>query len=54
MENLDKGLKVPKWGLINILNLNAHKNYLPKLSAQAQKFAILILASVVRELTQVK
>ena len=35
MENMDKGLKVPKWVLIN-----HPKNYLPKLSAQALKFGI--------------
>ena len=41
MENMDKGLTVPKWVLIN-----PQKKYpkicLPKLSAQAQKFGILM------------
>ena len=41
MENMDKGLKVPKWNA-NILAQNTYPNcpkiYLPNLSAQAQKF----------------
>ena len=41
MENLDKGLKVPKWMLINQPKiLKRPKMYLLKLSAQAQKFGI--------------
>ena len=38
MENMDKGLTVPKWVLINRLKIS--QIYLPKLSAQAQKFGI--------------
>ena len=38
MENMDKGLTVPKWVLIN--RPKFPKTYLPKLSAEAQKFAI--------------
>ena len=40
MENMDKGLTVPKWVLINWPKIppNAHKSYLPKLSAQAWDF----------------
>ena len=37
MENMDKGLTVPKWVLIVRRN---PKIYLPNLSAQAQKFWI--------------
>jgi len=42
MENMDKGLTLPKWVLINRLKIpqNFPKIYLPKLSAQAQKFGI--------------
>ena len=54
MENMNKGLKVPKWVLIKgRKNPNCPKIYVPKLSAQAQKFGIsmkkrLHWASVVR------
>jgi hypothetical protein len=42
MENMDKGLTVPKWVLINCKKyLKCTEIYLPKLSAQAQKFGIL-------------
>ena len=52
MENMGKGLTVPKWVLINWPKIP--KMYLPKLSAQARKFGIsmkkgLHWASVVRE-----
>ena len=40
MENLDKGLTVPKWVLIKYPK--CPKIYLLKLSAQAQKFGISI------------
>ena len=41
MENMDKELTVPKWVLINARKyLEWPKIYLPKLSAQAQKFGI--------------
>ena len=40
MENMDKGLTVPKWVLINQPKIP--QIYLPKLSAQAQKFGILM------------
>jgi hypothetical protein len=43
MENMDKGLTVPKWVLINRPKiLKIPKIYLPKLSAQAQKFGMLM------------
>ena len=41
MENMDKGLTVPKWVLINRPKIpQMPKIYLPKLPAQAQKFGI--------------
>ena len=40
MKNMDKGLTVSKWVLINCLK--CPKIHLPKLSAQAQKFWILM------------
>ena len=40
MENMDKGLNVPQWVLINRLKIP--QMYLPKFSAQAQKFGISI------------
>ena len=55
MENMDKGLTVPKWVLINRPKIPKRpKIYLPKLSAQAQKFwdfdeKSLRWASVVRD-----
>ena len=53
---MDKGLKVPKWVLIN--RPKKTKTYLAKLSAQAQKFGDLKKklhrATVVRELYQSK
>ena len=57
MKNMDKGLTVPKWVLLNRSNLpqvpKCPKMYVPKLSAQAQKYGIsmkkrLHWASVVR------
>ena len=43
MENKDKGLTAPKWVLINWPKYpNCPKIYQPKLSAQAQKFVILM------------
>ena len=43
MENMNKGLTVPKWVLINWLILpQMRKIYMPKLSAQALKFRILM------------
>ena len=46
MENMDKGLTVPKWVLTNQSKvpqiLTYPKIYLSKLSAQAQKFGISI------------
>ena len=38
MENMDKGLTVPKWVLI--VQMKMPQIYLPNLSAQAQKFRI--------------
>ena len=50
MENMDKGLTVPKWVLTNQPKvpqiLTYPKIYLSKLSAQAQKFGILKKASL--------
>ena len=44
MENMDKGLTVPKWVLINRPKYSkCPKIHLPKLSAQAQKFGILMI-----------
>ena len=41
MENMDKGLTVPKWVLVNCQKIpQCPKLYLPNLSAQAQKFGI--------------
>ena len=41
MENMDKGLTVPKWVLIVQLKIPLMPQiYLPNLSAQAQKFGI--------------
>ena len=41
MENMDKGLTVSKWMLINWPKITkCPKIYLPKLSAQARKFGI--------------
>ena len=41
MENIDKGLTVPKWVLTNQLKMpKMPKIYLPELSPQAQKFKI--------------
>ena len=38
MENMDKGLTVPKWVLINCLKIpQMPQNYQPKWSAQAQR-----------------
>ena len=54
MENMDKGLTAPKWGLINKSKIpEMPKTYLLKLSAQAKIFGISIKevsfwASVVR------
>ena len=43
MENMDKGLTVPKWVLIvQMKNPKCPRIYLPNLSAQAQKFWILM------------
>ena len=43
MENMNKGLTVPKWMLINWPKyLKGPEIYLPNLSAQAQKFGILM------------
>ena len=43
MENMDKELTVPKWVLINRPKIPQMPNiYLHKLSAQAQKFWILM------------
>ena len=43
MENMDKGLTVPKWVLINQPKIpQMLQNYLLKLSVQAQKFGILM------------
>ena len=41
MESMDKGLNLPKWVLINRPKIpQMPQMYLPKLSAQAQKFGI--------------
>ena len=41
MEIMDKGLTVPKWVLINWPKITkCPKIYLPKVSAQAQKFGV--------------
>ena len=43
MQNMDKGLTVPKWVLTNRPNIpKMPKIYLPKLSVQAQKLVISI------------
>ena len=43
MKNMDKGLTLPTWVLINWPKIpQMPKIYLPKLSAQAQKFGILM------------
>ena len=53
MENMDKGLTLPKWVLINRPKiLQMPKIYLPNSSVQAQKFGIplgLHWTSVVRD-----
>ena len=41
MENMDKGLTVPKW-VLGRKYPKCSKIYVPKLSAQAQKFGILM------------
>ena len=40
MENMDKGLTVPKWVLINQPKLKCPKMYPANLAPQAQKFWI--------------
>ena len=43
MENMDKGLTVPKWVLINRPRIpKMFQNLYPKLAAHAQKFGILM------------
>ena len=42
MENMDKGLTVPKWVLFGRKYPKCPRNYLPNLSVQAQKFWISI------------
>ena len=51
MENMDKGLNVPKWMLINRpIYLKYPKIYLPKLSVEAQKFGILLIKDFIGRL----